>query len=67
VMRGRGVRRRAFLTDGSRCVMPAFGAYAGGLNACDAVFKPLFPKSFTAHLIGTERIFAIARPMLCRD
>ncbi len=67
VMRGRSVRRRCFLTDGARCVMPAFGAYAGGLNACDAAFHPLFTKGFTAHLIGTERIFAIARAMLCRD
>jgi uncharacterized protein len=67
VMRGRGVRRRAFLTDGGRCIMPAFGAYAGGLNACDAAFKPLFPKGFTAYLIGTDRIYAIARAMLCRD
>nr|WP_210272187.1 ligase-associated DNA damage response endonuclease PdeM [Microvirga subterranea] len=67
VMRGRSTRRRCFLTDGSRCIMPALGAYAGGLNACDAVFKPLFPKGFTAHLIGTERIFAIAKAMLCRD
>lgn len=67
VMRGRGVRRRCFLTDGTRCVMPAFGAYAGGLNACDAAFKPLFTNGFTAHLIGTERIFAIGRAMLCRD
>jgi DNA ligase-associated metallophosphoesterase len=67
VMRGRSVRRRCFLTDGRRCVMPAFGAYAGGLNACDAAFKPLFPNGFTAHLVGTERIFAIARAMLCRD
>lgn len=67
VMRGRATRRRCFLTDGMRCVMPALGAYAGGLNACDAAFKPLFPKGFTAHLIGTERIFAIARTMLCRD
>jgi DNA ligase-associated metallophosphoesterase len=67
VMRGRGVRRRCFVTDGSRCVMPAFGAYAGGLNVCDAAFKPLFPTNFTAHLIGTERIFAIARSVLCRD
>ena len=66
-MRGRGVRRRCFLTDGIRCVMPAFGAYAGGLNACDAAFKPLFAGSFTAHLIGTERIFAISKAMLCRD
>ena len=67
VMRGRGVRRRCFLTDGSRCVMPAFGAYAGGLNACDAAFRPLFPNGFTAHLIGSERIFAIGRAMLCKD
>ena len=42
-MRGRGVRRRCFLTDGARCIMPAFGAYAGGLNACDPAFRPLFP------------------------
>jgi uncharacterized protein len=67
VMRGRSTRRRCFLSDGSRCVMPALGAYAGGLNACDAAFKPLFPNGFTAHLIGTERIFAIAKSMLCRD
>ncbi|MCB5175597.1 MULTISPECIES: ligase-associated DNA damage response endonuclease PdeM [Microvirga] len=67
VMRGRSTRRRCFLTDGARCVMPALGAYAGGLNACDAAFKPLFPNGFTAHLIGTERIFAIAKAMLCRD
>jgi DNA ligase-associated metallophosphoesterase len=67
VMRGRGVRRRCFVTDGTRMVMPALGAYAGGLNACDPAFRPLFPGGFTAHLIGTERIFAIARPMLCRD
>jgi DNA ligase-associated metallophosphoesterase len=67
VMRGRSTRRRCFLTDGRRCVMPALGAYAGGLNACDAAFKPLFPTGFTAHLIGTERIFVIAKAMLCRD
>jgi uncharacterized protein len=67
VMRGRSTRRRCFLSDGSRCIMPALGAFAGGLNACDAAFKPLFPKGFTAHLIGTERIYAIAKAMLCRD
>ena len=67
VMRGRGVRRRCFLTDGRRLVMPALGAYAGGLNACDAAFKPLFPKGFAAHLIGDGRLFAIGRAMLCRD
>ncbi|MGO4704885.1 ligase-associated DNA damage response endonuclease PdeM [Microvirga sp. 2MCAF38] len=67
VMRGRSTRRRCFLTDGARCIMPALGAYAGGLNACDDAFEPLFPGGFMAHLIGSERIFAITRAMLCRD
>src|SRR5690606_38794961 len=37
VSAGRGtVRRRCFVTDGERAVLPAFGAYAGGLNVRDA-------------------------------
>ncbi len=67
VRRGGGVRRRCFVADGLRCVMPAFGAYAGGLNVCDPAFQPLFPNGFTAHVIGGERLFAIARALLCAD
>lgn len=67
VLYGRGVRARAFLSDGRRCVLPAFGAYAGGLNACDRAFSPLFPMGFTAHVIGRQRIFAIGRAVLCGD
>ena len=67
VLYGRGVRARAFLTDGARCVLPAFGAYAGGLNACDRAFGPLFPGGFTAHVIGRNRLFAIPRSVLCGD
>lgn len=66
-MRGRAVRRRCFVTDGRRFVMPAFGAYAGGLNVRDPVFDPLFPGGFTAHLLGDGRVFAIGRSMLARD
>lgn len=67
VMRGRGVRCRAFVTDGERCVMPAFGAYAGGLNVCDPVFAPLFPNGFMAYLIGAERIYSLSQAVLCGD
>ena len=67
VLYGRGVRARAFLTDGQRCVLPAFGAYAGGLNACDEAFAPLFPGGFTAHVIGRNRLFALSRNVLCGD
>lgn len=66
-MRGRAVRRRCFVTDGRRLVMPAFGAYAGGLNVRNAAFDPLFPHGFAAHLLGDGRIFTIGKAMLARD
>ncbi|GBU16117.1 MULTISPECIES: ligase-associated DNA damage response endonuclease PdeM [Methylobacterium] len=66
-MRGRAVRRRCFVTDGKRLVMPAFGAYTGGLNVRDTAFEALFPAGFTAHLLGDGRIFAIGRTMLAKD
>jgi uncharacterized protein len=66
-MRGRAVRRRCFVADGSRLVMPAFGAYAGGLNVRDKAIDGLFPKGFTAHLLGDGRVFAIGRAQLARD
>ncbi|MEL6063652.1 MULTISPECIES: ligase-associated DNA damage response endonuclease PdeM [unclassified Methylobacterium] len=66
-MRGRAVRRRCFVTDGTRLVMPAFGAYAGGLNVRDKAIDGLFPKGFTAHLLGDGRVFAIGRAQLARD
>jgi uncharacterized protein len=59
--RGRAVRRRCFASDGQRLVMPAFGAYAGGLNVRDrAIFGLFGTLSFTAHMLGARRLFAIA-------
>jgi DNA ligase-associated metallophosphoesterase len=67
VSRGRGVRRRAFLTDGSRLVLPAFGAYAGGLNACDDAFDCLFDQPPLAGVLGDEKVHPIAYGALCGD
>ena len=59
--RGRTLSRRCFATDGQRMVMPAFGAYAGGLNVRDRAFAELFgPRKFTAHVLGDGRLYAIA-------
>ncbi len=54
--RGRAVRARCFATDGARLVMPAYGAYAGGLNVRDEAFAPLFPGGVTALMIGKARV-----------
>lgn len=61
---GRRVRRRCFITDGARAVMPAFGAYTGGLSVKDAAFKPLF-QSYTAWLIGQNAVYPIPARELC--
>jgi len=59
--RGRAVRRRCFASDGQRLVMPAFGAYAGGLNVRDRAIAALFGAlSFTAHMLGEQRLYAVA-------
>ena len=42
VARFAGGRRRCFLSDRRRCIMPAFGAFAGGLELRDEAFAGLF-------------------------
>src|SRR5208282_6128965 len=59
--RGRAVSRRCFASDGRRLVMPAFGAYAGGLNVRDrAIFGLFGTLAFTAHMLGASRLYAVA-------
>lgn len=55
-VRGRGFRRRCFLTDGQRLILPAFGAYAGGLNALDPAIAQLFPGDYDALLVGRDAV-----------
>jgi hypothetical protein len=65
--RGRVVRRRCFATDGSRMVMPAFGAFAGGLNVCHEEFEPLFPNGVTALVMGRTRVLPAPMERLLND
>jgi DNA ligase-associated metallophosphoesterase len=59
--RGRSVERRCFASDGERAVMPAFGAYTGGLNIRDAAFTKIFQTlGFMAHVLGDNRMHAIS-------
>ncbi|HVV42845.1 MAG TPA: ligase-associated DNA damage response endonuclease PdeM [Nitrobacter sp.] len=58
--RGRSMERRCFASDGERAVMPAFGAYAGGLSIRDRAFAKIFAADFIAHVLGDSRMHAIA-------
>ena len=59
--RGRAMERRCFASDGERAVMPAFGAYTGGLSIRDVAFSKIFgAPGFMAHVLGDNRVHTIA-------
>jgi DNA ligase-associated metallophosphoesterase len=65
---GRAVSRRCFAGDGTRLVMPAFGAYAGGLNVRDRAFTRVFSTlAFTAHMLGARRVYSVAAKQCLPD
>ncbi len=66
-LRGRSIRRRCFAMSAGRCILPAMGAYAGGLNLMDSAFSPFLGCSLTAHMLGESRVFSVARAMLLPD
>ena len=66
--RGKSVRRKCFAGDGHRLVLPAFGAYAGGLNVLDRAFAGLFAAAtFRAFMLGGERVYPVGRKALRPD
>lgn len=66
-MRGRALRRRCFALSPQRCVMPAMGSYAGGLNVRASAFQPLFRTGLSARLLGDGRLFQIDERLLLPD
>ena len=67
VGRGRTVRRRCFVTDGERVVLPAFGAYAGGLSVRDVAFAGLFVRTPTVVALGADRAHVVAWGSVARE
>jgi len=52
------VSGRCFAGNDARLVLPAFGAYAGGLNVLDPAIARLFGLAFDIVLLGRRRLFA---------
>jgi DNA ligase-associated metallophosphoesterase len=56
--RAGGVTRPCFLSDGRRLLLPAFGAYTGGLDITAPAIANLFPRGGRAFLLGEDRLFS---------
>lgn len=61
------VRRRCFVTDAERAILPAFGAYAGGLNVRDPAFTGLFARAPIVGALGAGRVHAVGWRSLAGD
>ena len=58
--RGASVSRPCFVADAQRIMLPAFGAYTGGLDVTDPAIGRLFPRGGRVFLLGRERLFSFA-------
>jgi hypothetical protein len=67
VASGRSVRRRCFATDGLRLILPAYGAYAGGLSVRDRAFDGLFARPPLVGAIGSRRVHAVKYSAVAAD
>ena len=54
------ISARCFALDGRRLLLPAFGAYAGGLNVLDPAIARLFDLAFDVVMLGRRRLFAFS-------
>lgn len=53
---GRRITGRCFVGDGRRLILPAFGAYTGGLDVFDPALAVLLAADFAVHLLGRARV-----------
>lgn len=57
--RGRSIRARCFASDGNRMVLPAFGAYTGGLDVREHALRSLFADRLLAYVLGRTSVYAV--------
>ncbi|MEM7069883.1 MAG: ligase-associated DNA damage response endonuclease PdeM [Pseudomonadota bacterium] len=59
--RGKSVRRRCLVGDADRLILPAFGAFTGGLNIRDEAYNGLFAQdTLRAWLLSGDEVYEIA-------
>ena len=64
-LHGYMLRRACFVGNGLRLVMPAFGAYTGGLNVLDEAFQPMFGNDgMRVWMLGQEGLYPVATRLL---
>lgn len=58
IYKGKFFRERCFLEDGKKLMLPAFGAYTGGLSIKEKAIYQLFSKSCRPYVIINDTVIA---------
>lgn len=53
------LQRPCFVEDGFRLLLPAFGAYTGGLDVGSKAIRSLFGNPFRCHVPGENRVYSL--------
>ncbi len=64
---GRSVRRKCFIGDAGRLILPALGAYTGGLNIRHAAFAALFSDAPKVYALSANQIYLLSNRRLVPD
>lgn len=59
--KGALISRRCFIEDGEKLILPAFGAYTGGLSVKDPVIRSRFAARPRAYVMGENRLFSVEK------
>ena len=62
--KGKTTRKRCFVTDNQRIIMPAFGTYTGSLDVLDPAIKSLMDNEFVIHMSGGKKIYTFPSEIL---
>lgn len=60
--RAADISRPCFVADGRRLILPAFGAFTGGLDVRDPAIARLFRHGGRVFLLGRDRLFSFPYP-----
>lgn len=64
-VRGRRLSAPCFVTDGEKkLILPAFGAYTGGLDVSDPAIGGMFDDGFIIHMLGRRKVYTFPQSTL---
>ena len=63
--RAGAVTRPCFVVGDNRLMLPAVGAFTGGLDVASPAIARLFPTGGQAHLLGRDRLFSFPLQVAC--